>query len=698
MARTTKKTAVILASAALVLVGGGVAVAAVAMSGSSTPTASPTPSAETMPRSMALSLPEKRATVPVTNVARVGIDGWNLADRNTVGAVLPEVGNAANGAVSLRVDAPASDVEIIAASVPLSLDPALNYTLSASVRVLSPDKMASGVQLAIGSERYDLPELDADWERVEFPVTVPADQAPDTALSVVLGGAVRGFGIDDIVVVAAGGENAVANGSFEQVQAPPGILNDSLVFTRTSALLAVSAAAGDVTWTATSSAGGEAISGTAVAGGPITGVPLDTVPQGHYEVSVRDSAGFQATTNVAIIEDEPFYVEQDARFGVGAHVEKEPFIGTGTMAAALGFAEVRNDISWQRNEKIRGIYNWDENYVREFTRLHANGVKLLGIVAYGNELYGSKRAPSNEQSIQAYAKYSKAVADTFDMVGLEVLNEFNHRETDLACGKAPSCYLPIAEAARAEVKAAHPDLPIVTGSTALYDGAWFTGFWQAGGMAATDVVSYHPYEAWIDRDADLIAGTVQQSYADMREHAGDTRPVWISEMGFPTHYDGVGLLEQGEMLVRNQTLAFANGVEKYFWYDLVNDTPDPAAGEANFGLYEHAPRAGVLARAPKPGAFAQALLIAQLGGKEHTTTESDEALLVEVFGEGADETRVAWSPAGETEWTFPSDSLVTVTNLAGHAEAITPVDGSITITLGASPVFVSSPGNLSAVK
>jgi hypothetical protein len=683
--RVTKKT-VIIASAVAVLLVGGSAAAAVMISGQQAkPQASKTPDATPEP----VATEEPPAVVPVTNVARASIDGWTLADRTVVGTVLPEVGDAATGAVSLRVDAPADDADIVAATAPIALAPDTKYTLSVSARVLAEEKTATGIRLTAAGQTFELPELDGEWEKVEFPFTTAADQAAASTFDIVLAGAVRGLGIDDVSITAKAGDELVPNGSFEAVQTPTGIVNDSLIMTDESAALAVSLPAGAVQWSATSSAGGDPITGEADVSGPLAALPLTGVGQGHYAVAVTDSAGLTIETNVAVIDADSFYVSQDGRFGVSSHVEKAPFMGTGTLASSLGFAEVRNDISWERNEKTKGQYVWDENYVREFPRMHANGVKLLGVVGYGNRLYGTRRAPSGDESIQAYGAYAKAVADRFDMVGLEVLNEFNHRDTDVACGKAPACYIPIAQSVRDHVSAAHPDLPIVTGSTALYDRDWFVGFWQAGGAGVSDAVSYHPYESWIDRNPDLIAGTVQQSYADMKEFAGATLPVWVTEMGFPTHIDGVSVLEQGQMMVRNETLAFANGVEKYVWYDLVNDAADPVAGEANFGLFENGPRANVVALAPKPGAFAQALMITQLGGKDFASDESDDTTTVKVFGTGDRETRVAWAAQGETQRTFASDVPLAVTDMSGHTEIIKPKGGKVTVGLGASPVFIA---------
>lgn len=684
--RATKKTIIIASAVTVLLVGGGAAAAMVISGQQEKPRAEASP--EASPEPVVTDPPP--AEVPVTNVARASIDGWTLADRGVVGTVLPEVGDAAQGAVSLRVDAPADDADIVAATSPVALAPDTDYTLSVSVRVLAEEKTETGVRLTAAGQTFTLPELDAEWETIEFPFTSAADQAPASTIDIVLSGAVRGFGIDDVSITASGGDNLVPNGSFEAVQTPAGIVNDSLIMTDESALLAVSLAEGAVQWSATSSAGGDPITGQFDSTGPLSALPLTGVPQGHYTVAVNDSAGRQIQTNVAVIDADGFSVTQDGRFGVGAHVEKEAFVGTGSLAAAIGFAEVRNDISWERNEKVAGEYAWNEDYVREFSRMHANDVKLLGLVVYGNRLYGNRKAPDTEASIQAYGAYAKAVADRFDLVGIEVLNEFNHRENDSACGEEPACYVPIAQSVRDHVSTAYPELPIVTGSTALYDRDWFVGFWQAGGMAVTDVASYHPYESAIELNADLIAGTVQQSYADMQEFAGETRPVWVTEMGFPTYGGGVDLLEQGPMMVRNQTLAFANGVEKYFWYDLVNDASDPADVEANFGLYENSPRADVVALAPKPGGFAQALMITQLRDKAFASDESDDTTTVEVFGSGDEETRIAWAKQGEVQRSFTSDVPLTVTDMTGHTQAFEPEDGVVTLTLGASPIFIST--------
>ena len=119
---------------------------------------------------------------------------------------------------------------------------------SVSVRVLAEEKTETGVRLNAAGQTFTLPELDAEWETIEFPFTSAADQAAASTFDVVLSGAVRGFGIDEVSITAAGGDNLVPNGSFEAVQTPAGIVNDSLIMTDESALLAVSLAEGPVQW------------------------------------------------------------------------------------------------------------------------------------------------------------------------------------------------------------------------------------------------------------------------------------------------------------------------------------------------------------------------------------------------------------------------------------------------------------------
>ena len=83
-------------------------------------------------------------------------------------------------------------------------------------------------------------------------------------------------------------------------------------------------------------------------------------------------------------------------------------------------------------------------------------------------------------------------------------------------------------------------------------------------------------------------------------------------------------------------------------------------------------------------------MITQLRDKAFASDESDDTTTVEVFGSGDDETRIAWAKQGEVQRIFASDVPLTVTDMSGSTTSVEPEDGEVTLTLGASPVFISS--------
>jgi len=627
--------------------------------------------------------------IPVTTVARVGATGWEFADTTVLATVLPEVGDPATGQVALRVDAPVLDGETVAAHTTVEVEPGRTYTASVSYRRLTGVAEPVGAVLRVGDVDVPLEDAAAGWNTATATYAVPAG-TEQTDVAIVMTAPVTGVSFDDISLRAEDGTELLENGSFEQTDAPWGIVNDSLVMTAPTAALAVSFPEGGVTWQAQPTAGGDPIAGETEVRAGLDVLPLAELPQGHYEIQVTDAEARAVSTAVVLVDTDALSIEQDARLGVGLHVEREWYQDAGGYAAALGFSEARNDILWSRNETERGVYEWQDYYAREFSVLHANGIKLLGIVNYNNKLYGPGKAPESAQELAAYGRYAAAVADRFDLVGLEVFNEYNQeRFNDTKCGTDGGCYVPMLKAVHDAVAEDHPDLPIVAGATARFDREFFIELWQAGGMVYADAMSFHPYEVH-KGSPDDVRTYIQQARADMAEYAGDEVPAWITELGWTTSVGGgFGFELQAEFLVRSEILAFAEGVEKYFWYDLVNDSGHPGEHEQNFGLYEFSRRPDTIALAPKPSAFSQAFLIERLRGLAHTASKGDEASVVEVFGTGDAAVRVAWAPEGAGELSVQSDVPLLAADVFGREQVVEPAHGTVTVPLTATPIFVT---------
>lgn len=313
----------------------------------------------------------------------------------------------------------------------------------------------------------------------------------------------------------------------------------------------------------------------------------------------------------------------------------------------------------------------------------ANGTEVL---SSGTGATGTVTVPAASVA-GAAGRYAAAIAQRFDLVGLEVFNEFNHeRFNKTGCGTAPTCYVPLLQTVHDNVRAVDPDLPLVAGSTANYDAAWFDGLWQAGGMTYADAASYHPYQ--IVTDPAALGTIITTSRESMQTYGGGTLPIWITELGSTSTGGMPSQLEQAEFAFKASITAFGNGVEKFFWYDLINDSPDPTVHEGNFGLFGQ-PISGVTALPPKPVAMTVALVITHLADREAAAAEPLSAdVLSYAFGDGEERTTFAWAPAGATTVQMPATGDVEVTAVSGQVTTVTPVDGVAAVPVSEEGVVV----------
>jgi hypothetical protein len=365
-----------------------------------------------------------------------------------------------------------------------------------------------------------------------------------------------------------------------------------------------------------------------------------------------------------------------------------PFLNSGRVAGEIGFSHMRTDARWRTTEVAPGKYVFPEledSMIQDYAN---HGVEMLPLSVYNNKLYDKNKTPSTPEGLAAYAAYTNAVVSHYGSASVEVYNEFNNPPMNTgACGPTATCYLPMLKATAERVKADHPETLIVGPSIARTDDVFLTELYQAGGLDYLDAVSWHPYDYGPGIGPEFLEASLQNQVAKMKEYNnGVAKPIWITELGWSTA--GYTEQEQADNLVRAQAISLANGVERFYWYDLVNDETDPTHHEGNFGLVRQVTEEVPLF-APKPSAVAQAVMIRHIAGKPYTAKDelADASVYSYVFGTGTDATRIAWATEAKT-LSYAAEDDITVIDQFGAESTLKPVDGRVTIEVGGQPLYI----------
>jgi len=685
VARRLNRGLALLALAGLVA---GCSVVASPQSSSALTTATAASSALAVPTAAAKAV--KTVALPRTARAAGVIDKWTLAGPEVIAEVGPEVGSAKSGTVALGIDAPVVTSAKTAAWSKATVTPKTQYTFEAYVRVASKSEKTVPASFKLGSKIVKLPKLNAAWKKVTGTYTTGASET-SVNIAVRVSKAVRGLSVDAVKLYATKDKtkkSVAPNGSFERVTVERGIANTSLVMTTPTAALAIALPAGKTSWEVLR--GSKRVAkGTVTMKGVLTAIPLKGVGQGYYTVKVTAKDKKTVKTKIAVVDSPNPWIYQDARYGVGLHVEHALYADAARYTRALGLSGARNDVLWKYTETERGQYDFSL-YDAAFAKLAAQGLGVLGIATYGNPVYGTanEHAPVTKEAIAAYGAYAAAVAKRFPLSGLEVFNEFNWPDHNKSKCRTAKCYLALVKSVDSAVAKVKPKLPIVVGSTAKYPASWFKDLWTGGAMKYTDAASFHPYE--ITGKPEDLAAIMKKALASMKKYGKKTKPVWITELGTSSATGNRTQAEQASILVRTSITAFANGASKFYWYDLINDGASAKEHFHNFGLYSY-PAKGVAAVAPKQAGFNQALTIAQLGGRSFRASEKlGSGVVAQAFGSKSNSVSVVWAPKGTKTATIKTTKPVVVVSFDGTTKTMKPKKGVVKIKVTKNPVFVRS--------
>ncbi len=383
----------------------------------------------------------------------------------------------------------------------------------------------------------------------------------------------------------------------------------------------------------------------------------------------------------------------DSFFGACTHFGqgKGNVPGSFDLMSRAGIKWLRDEISWGACEAEKGkivIPDWADRYMEAAV---SHGVTPLIILDYGNRHYEDGNAPASPQAQQAFGRYCYALVDHFKGIcrHWEVYNEPNigfwRPKPD------PVAYARLLRIAYTEAKRADPDCTVVGVCTAGTDLAFIETVLQNGGVHFMDALSIHPYRYPRSPEDSGFVQEVTSAHELMVKYGGGDKPLWITEIGWPTQEDARGVSEpvSGDYLIRmmvlSRTLPF---MERVIWYDFQDDGLDRTYNEHNFGLIRWE------TFAPKANYVAFKTLTEHLSGARYvgallSGTDEDSRHCYEFAGPQGP-VLVAWSAGGAGTLALTLDTEeVGLTWPDAHREKQKPVDGGLTLALDGSPVFIT---------
>ncbi len=369
--------------------------------------------------------------------------------------------------------------------------------------------------------------------------------------------------------------------------------------------------------------------------------------------------------------------------------------------AGLGLKFVRRGFHWEGIEKEKGVYDFS-GHDPVMKEIRDRGLRVLGVLAFGNKLYGPVRGDGGRE---AYAQYAAAVAGHFkdDRVIWEIWNEPNTMTFWGRHGKKGNSeeyaaeYVALVKAAVPAMRRADPACTIVAGSVScLWSESykWIDACFAGGILrSGIDGWSVHPYS--LRRPEDYVEA--YDKVRDMMARHGAPRdfPMLNTERGFPTSkaegYTGGDPAMMREYqawhLVRQYLVDFSQGLRLTNWYEWKNS-------REGFGIFND--------DVPSPAFRAGKVLIDRLRGcrlRRRESTESAQDWVLSFAGPDGELTFVAWTspPPGESpDKAVPHEVSIKVeasgrvegVQLYGEASTIEARGGVAAVRLTGAPQYL----------
>lgn len=607
-----------------------------------------------------------------------------------------------DGAASLRVDyeTASSQTRYVDLRQSVRAVGGTTYDFSAWVKTEGLTRSADAYFVLSGdhSVRQELPVGTNDWIKLEWTYTQPAGSM--TFLQRFL---VRGPGtvwVDDMRMTAPNSTtNLLINGSFDQYGPPPDSLrftDTALVYQSGNAQVGLVTYGDQIGWDVRASSGQRIDSGVeSVAGDDTAQIDLSGLAVGYYTLtaSVAEPRALTRTVSLAIVDstanDHDAGNPSGNHIGMAVHVNRYSVAQIDALMDPLAAGSLREGPSWDTIETSPGVYTWPALFDAQINASTQRGERPVVILSYFSRFYDNGKTPSSPAGIAGFANYARAAAEHFgEDVDYEVYNEFNHTFNNGACGLTAECYLPLLEAASDAIKDVAPAARVVGPVLAGDKLDWMERLFELGGLEYLDVVSYHTYD-FPNAPEGRTEDRVDEVRALIDEYAptGKDIPIWISEHGWTTTVGNTTEQQQAAYVVRSAVLLQDAGVERTWYYELIDSGVNPTETEHNFGVVR-LPRDGGTALTPKPSYAALTTYNNLTGDLGLASVDRLDGAIVATYGSGSSVVRMAWATGDRVTLRAAVGASGRVVKADGRSWRLR-AGGPVEITVGADPVYLT---------
>ncbi len=216
-------------------------------------------------------------------------------------------------------------------------------------------------------------------------------------------------------------------------------------------------------------------------------------------------------------------------YGICAHVTRgEDTVRTAELLRPAGLGWARSDFDWRTIEKKPGVWDFSR-FDKVIADLEARGVQLLPILGYSVPW----AHPAHEH-LDAWGEYVRQCVTRYGK-RLPVVEVWNEENIDpFWKDPNPTNYLSLLRRTYEVVKRVDPSIKVGFGGTAGVPFDFIEEVYRLGGAKYFDIMMIHPYSH--PRAPEGVMDVQVEKLRDMMAHYGDAnKPMWITEVGWPTH-------------------------------------------------------------------------------------------------------------------------------------------------------------------